>query len=340
MWSSKMARSQHPNHQETTPQQSSLSEIHPAAATFGQETVIISCRALRANAQYTAKRLVPAAGQTGPQEARLTRLSSLATAQESVSGQAEAPGTGHGTQNQPRGRYLGQGEPGQHARHRRCPRRGRWEALEHQEPAEDRAVVARTAAVVHHLQISDSGYCCHSGRRSLHLTDLPRHLAGWNRLYAVLQTQGARLSLPGLWFRLSIAMGLAVPTCSPNILRENQGTSNHLLKSIVTPTWGSVVAWTRRIPLGFQPLARTHPRSCGASAPAECHKMPVGYTAAKEDDLAPGGIINHTGTHHFWHRRGMHLLPGGAIPGPHLVVHLAPLRMLYRRRIICPLAAS
>ncbi len=34
-----------------------LGEIHPAALTDGRETVIISCRALRANQQYTAKRL-------------------------------------------------------------------------------------------------------------------------------------------------------------------------------------------------------------------------------------------------------------------------------------------
>ena len=34
-----------------------LGEIHPAAMTDGQETVIITCRALRANAQCTAKRL-------------------------------------------------------------------------------------------------------------------------------------------------------------------------------------------------------------------------------------------------------------------------------------------
>ena len=34
-----------------------LGEIHPAALTDGKETVIISCRALRANQQYTAKRL-------------------------------------------------------------------------------------------------------------------------------------------------------------------------------------------------------------------------------------------------------------------------------------------
>jgi putative transposase len=34
-----------------------LGEIHPAAVTDGKETVIITCRALRANAQYTAKRL-------------------------------------------------------------------------------------------------------------------------------------------------------------------------------------------------------------------------------------------------------------------------------------------
>jgi putative transposase len=33
-----------------------LGEIHPAAATFGQETVITSCRALHANQQFTAKR--------------------------------------------------------------------------------------------------------------------------------------------------------------------------------------------------------------------------------------------------------------------------------------------
>jgi putative transposase len=34
-----------------------LGEIHPAALTDGKESVIITCRALRANAQYTAKRL-------------------------------------------------------------------------------------------------------------------------------------------------------------------------------------------------------------------------------------------------------------------------------------------
>jgi putative transposase len=34
-----------------------LGEIHPAALTDGLETLILSCRALRANAQYTAKRL-------------------------------------------------------------------------------------------------------------------------------------------------------------------------------------------------------------------------------------------------------------------------------------------
>jgi putative transposase len=34
-----------------------LGEIHPAALTDGQETVIITCRALRANQQYSAKRL-------------------------------------------------------------------------------------------------------------------------------------------------------------------------------------------------------------------------------------------------------------------------------------------
>jgi putative transposase len=34
-----------------------LGEIHPAALTDGRETVIISCRALRANAQFTTKRL-------------------------------------------------------------------------------------------------------------------------------------------------------------------------------------------------------------------------------------------------------------------------------------------
>jgi len=34
-----------------------LGEIHPAALTEGKETCIITCRALRANQQYTAKRL-------------------------------------------------------------------------------------------------------------------------------------------------------------------------------------------------------------------------------------------------------------------------------------------
>jgi IS605 OrfB family transposase len=34
-----------------------LGEIHPAALTDGKETVIIACRAMRANQQYTAKRL-------------------------------------------------------------------------------------------------------------------------------------------------------------------------------------------------------------------------------------------------------------------------------------------
>ena len=35
---------------------------------------------------------------------------------------------------------------------------------------------------------------------------------------------------------------------------------------------GSVAAWTRRNWLGFQPLARARPRSCGVRAPAECHQ--------------------------------------------------------------------
>ena len=34
-----------------------LGEIHPAACTDGMETVIVACRAMRANQQYTAKRL-------------------------------------------------------------------------------------------------------------------------------------------------------------------------------------------------------------------------------------------------------------------------------------------
>src|ERR1051326_348688 len=43
------------------------------------------------------------------------------------------------------------------------------------------------------------------------------------------------------------------------------------------------------------------------------------HTAPKEDDLTPRGIIDHAGVYDFRHGRGMQRLPGGAIPGPHLV---------------------
>ena len=68
--------------------------------------------------------------------------------------------------------------------------------------------------------------------------------------------------------------GVGVPTCSPSTIRGSRGMSSHLRKRIVTQTRGSVAAWTRRTWLGFQPLARTRPRSCGARAPAECHSHP------------------------------------------------------------------
>src|SRR5260221_1184697 len=52
-----------------------LGEIHPAAVTDGQETVIFTCRALRANAQYTAKRLgqIPAEQERQPKGSRALR---------------------------------------------------------------------------------------------------------------------------------------------------------------------------------------------------------------------------------------------------------------------------
>lgn len=61
-----------------------LGEIHPAAVTDGRETVIFTCRALRANAQLTAKRLVPAPGEAGPQTQGIACLASAPTTHESL----------------------------------------------------------------------------------------------------------------------------------------------------------------------------------------------------------------------------------------------------------------
>jgi hypothetical protein len=47
-----------------------------------------------------------------------------------------------------------------------------------------------------------------------------------------------------------------VLTCFPSIIRASQDTSNPLRRSIVTHSWGSVVAWTRRTWLGFHPSGR------------------------------------------------------------------------------------
>jgi putative transposase len=62
-----------------------LGEIHPAAVTDGKETVIITCRALRANAQYTAKRRSRTASEAGPEEERVPFLEAPATAQGPLS---------------------------------------------------------------------------------------------------------------------------------------------------------------------------------------------------------------------------------------------------------------
>src|SRR5258708_33630937 len=48
----------------------------------------------------------------------------------------------------------------------------------------------------------------------------------------------------------------AVPTCFPSTLRASRGMSCRPKKRIVTHSWGSVAAWTRRIWLGFPPSAK------------------------------------------------------------------------------------
>src|SRR5260370_24530870 len=138
--------------------------------------------------------------QGGPQAQRLWLLETVATPQDALPGEAKAPRQGPGAQNQSCCRHWGQGTPGADTGHRRCARRGRWEADAHQEPAEDWPLVAWTPAPLHHLQGGSGGDYRWLGRGSLYQSDLSGHLAGWDGLLALLSTHGARVSLPRFWF--------------------------------------------------------------------------------------------------------------------------------------------
>jgi hypothetical protein len=185
--------------------------IHPAARTDGKETVIITGRALRATAHYTAQRLAElhvnqartrqGSRAVGRLQRRQSRL--LATSQRRARDRARAwehtisraGGSGRRSARSAR-------SSGPHARQRRGPRRRGWPTPHHHEPAAARAVVARTATAVQDRgqpRSSDRfGHGCHPGRRRLPLTDRSRHAARRDRRHAGCPTPGARLWWPGV----------------------------------------------------------------------------------------------------------------------------------------------
>ena len=177
-----------------------LGEIHPAAVTDGTATVIISCRALRANQQYTAKRLSEIRAKQARKQQhsrgwkRLQRRKNRFLAKQKRRARDMEHKVSRAVVTWAKERAVGTlviGDVRDVADGKR---------LQRQEPAEDWRVVAWSPASVHHLQGSSGRYCCHVGRRSLHQPDLSGPLAGWDQLFAVFQTQGAPLPLPGLRF--------------------------------------------------------------------------------------------------------------------------------------------
>jgi hypothetical protein len=129
-----------------------LGEIHPAAVTDGNETVVISCRALRSNAQYTQKRVSELRAKQDRCKKDSRRWKRVAAPQEPFSGQATTACPRPGTQSHPRCRAVGRRARREFPGRGGCARRGRWQTLERQEPAEDWRLVARKATSLSGVQ--------------------------------------------------------------------------------------------------------------------------------------------------------------------------------------------
>ena len=135
----------------TTTAAGDLGEIHPAAVTDGTETVIISCRALRANQQYTAKRLAEIRARQHRKKKYSRSCKPLQRRKNRLPFKTEAQSPRDGAQGESRRCHLGEGTPGEYAGDWRWARCRGWQALERQKPAEDWPLVTWKAASVHHL---------------------------------------------------------------------------------------------------------------------------------------------------------------------------------------------
>jgi transposase len=180
-----------------------LGEIHPATATDGNETVILTCRALRSHQQYTAKRLGELKAKQDRKHKgsrrwqRLQRRKSRFRAQQrrrarDLEHKVSRAVVDWATERQVHTLVIGDV---------RNVADGKRLSATSQQKIGVRCVVAWSAAPVSHLQSRGGGHHRHPGRRGVDESNLSGHAARRHRLSALLQTHGARLSLPGVRFR-------------------------------------------------------------------------------------------------------------------------------------------
>jgi putative transposase len=245
-------------------------EIHPAALTDGKETVIITCRTLRANAQYTAKRrselrAKQARKRKGSRAFRRLqwRKSRFVATQKRRAREMEHKISRAVVQWAKERQVstlvfgdVGDVADGKRLTTKRQQKIGLWSHGRQRQYMTYKAEAAGMAVTLVEVAYT-SQTCrarCPTGQAACSATN-PKGASIDARLAVLL--------------RIGTAWG--APICFPSTTRVSRGMCCLPKKSIVTPMWGSVVAWTRRIWLGFQPSGGMRPRSCGALAPAECH---------------------------------------------------------------------
>jgi putative transposase len=179
-----------------------LGEIHPAAATDGNETVIFTCRALRSRQQYTAKRVGELTAKQDRKckgsrrwqrlQRRKTRFRATQRRRARDLEHKVSPAVvDWASERQVHTLVIGDV---------RDVAKGKRLSAKSQQKIGVRCVVAWSSAPVSHVQSRGGGHHRHPGRRGVYPPNLSGHVGGRNCLPALLQTQGARLSLPGVRF--------------------------------------------------------------------------------------------------------------------------------------------
>jgi hypothetical protein len=179
-----------------------LGEIHPATATDGNETVIFTCRALRSQQQSTAKRVARLKSKQDRKHkgsrrwTRLQRRKTRFRAQQrrrarDLEHKVSRAVVDWATERQVHTLVLG--DVRDVANGKRLNRKS-------QQKIGVRCVVTWPSSPVSHVQSRGGGHHRHPGRRGVYQPDRSGHAARRQRLPALLQTHGARRSLPGVRF--------------------------------------------------------------------------------------------------------------------------------------------